>query len=240
MLFRSALAVRDETDLTRLASYRAGAFEIQDAGSQAILELAGPTGSQWLDACAGAGGKTLQLARMLGPNGRIDAHDVRPAALEELRHRAQRAGIAGQEMTAASQPAGWARLRTLQQPPTTGVYDGVLVDAPCSGSGTWRRAPHLKWITTESGLKAHAGLQQRILADFARFVRPGGQLIYATCSLSPLENETVVTDFLRAHPDFAPAPAARPELAAARGPGWLILPSRHDGDGFFAATLRRK
>jgi 16S rRNA (cytosine967-C5)-methyltransferase len=100
--------------------------------------------------------------------------------------------------------------------------------------------PHLKWVTTETALQRYAARQKRLLADFARFVRPGGQLIYATCSLSPVENEAVIADFLQSHPDFAPAPAARPELAAARGPGWLILPSRHDGDGFSPATLRRK
>jgi 16S rRNA (cytosine967-C5)-methyltransferase len=237
----NALAVTDETDLTKLAAFADGAFEIQDAGSQAILELVSPEpGAAWLDACAGAGGKTLQLARLLGAEGRIDAYDVRPAALDELAQRAQRAGARCNARAGSPARPNLAQLRTLNTPPTTELYDGVLVDAPCSGTGTWRRAPHLKWLTTDGSVRAHATRQLQLLDTFAQRVRPGGQLVYATCSLSILENQAVVAAFRSTHPEFAPETPKRPELALPRGDGWLILPSRHDGDGFFTATLRRK
>lgn len=236
-----ALAITDDTDLTRLASFAAGAFEIQDAGSQAILELVGPeAGGTWLDGCAGAGGKTLQLARLLGAGGHIDAHDIRSEALEELRQRAQRAGVSCDGRRPSPARPGWAQVQTLTSLPGEGTYDGVLVDAPCSGAGTWRRAPHLKWVTTDASVRAQATRQIRLLTEFAHRVRPGGRLVYATCSLSAVENQDVVAAFLAHHPEFSPAPPARPELALARGDGWLILPSRHDGDGFFTASLRRK
>ena len=131
----SAVEVRAEADVTDTEAYRHGLFEVQDLGSQMILASVGvEPGGRWLDACAGAGGKTLQLAALLGPGRQIVAHDIRPAALAELELRAQRAGAAvAAAITATDQP--------------TGRFDGVLVDAPCSGSGTWRRAPHLKWTT---------------------------------------------------------------------------------------------
>ena len=116
----------------------------------------------------------------------------------------------------------------------------MLVDAPCSGSGTWRRSPHLKWVTTEADIRRAAQLQRTLLAGYSRHVRPGGRLVYATCSLSSHENEAVVADFLAAHGEFEPAPLAQRFDALARGDGRLILPSRHDTDGFFVAGLRRR
>jgi 16S rRNA (cytosine967-C5)-methyltransferase len=221
-----AWEIRGEADLTATAAYRAGRFEIQDLGSQLILASADlPRGGRWLDACAGAGGKTLQLARLLGPAGHIDAHDVRAPALAELRRRARRGGFTSIHPT----------LRL----PEGIEYDGVLVDVPCSGSGTWRRAPHLKWCTTPADVAAHAARQRQLLDRFAPLVRPGGWLIYATCSLSREENESVVAAFLAARPDFAAVPPARTFGGAAAGPGLTILPAQHDTDGFFVATLRR-
>src|SRR5690606_30520565 len=130
----TALEVLAEADLTQTDAYARGLIEIQDLGSQLILaHLPVPPVGRWLDACARAGGNTLQLARLLGDAGRVDAHDIRAAALDELGARAARARI--------------ANIRILSAPPSE-HYDGVLVDAPCSGSGTWRRAPHLKWCTT--------------------------------------------------------------------------------------------
>ncbi|MBS0633820.1 MAG: RsmB/NOP family class I SAM-dependent RNA methyltransferase [Verrucomicrobia bacterium] len=220
-----ALQVFGDVDVTQSDAYQRGAIEVQDLGSQLLLETAGLTpGGRWLDACAGAGGKTLQLARLLGPSGHVDAYDVRPAALRELALRAARAGL----KNIAVLPA-----------PATATYDGVLVDAPCSGTGTWRRSPHLKWTTTARRVSQAAAQQQAILAELAPRVRPGGRLIYATCSLSRQENEDVIAAFLAQNPAFAPVPPAQSFGFPLRGGGLTFLPARHDTDGFFVASLQR-
>ncbi len=223
-----AVRLLDEVDVTQTEPYVAGQFEVQDLGSQLLLAAVAPSpGGHWLDACAGAGGKTLQLARLLGATGRIVAHDIRPAALDELRLRAQRAGSAlGAPITVAAQP--------------TGPFDGVLVDAPCSGSGTWRRAPHLKWTTTPATIARVAATQRTLLDRFAAQVRPGGQLVYATCSLCRQENAANVAAFLDTHPDFAPAPLAHTFGLTPEREGLTIWPAAHDTDGFFVARLRRR
>src|SRR5690606_24311931 len=154
---------------------------IQDLGSQLVLAtLAEAPAGHWLDACAGAGGKTLQLARLLGPAGRVTAHDIRAGALAELKTRARRAGL-DTIVTTTTLPAA--------------AFDGVLVDAPCTGSGTWRRTPRLKWTTAPEDVARAARLQAELLARFSRLVRPGGRLVYATCSLCRSENEAVVAGF---------------------------------------------
>jgi len=222
-----------EVDLTRTQVFEQGLLEVQDIGSQLILAAVNPEpGTRWFDACAGAGGKTLQLASLLGPQGRVDAHDVRPSALQELRLRASRAGFL------EGNPARrGAAVRVLAAP--EGLYDGVLVDAPCSGSGTWRRSPHLKWCTTPETVRRSAALQAAILARHAAQVRPGGRLVYATCSLCRTENEAVIAAFLAANPAFAPVPLSLPGLAESQ-PGCLpLLPGPFDGDAFFVACLRR-
>lgn len=230
-----AIEVLTEADVTKTDAWNEGRFEVQDLGSQLILAAVGvEPGARWLDACAGAGGKTLQLARLLGPTGHIDAHDIRPAALAELEIRAARATRHPMDVN------GPAPIRVARTVPDA-TYDGVLVDAPCSGSGTWRRSPHLKWTTTETQIERAAATQRTLLDAFSRRVRPGGRLVYATCSLSGRENEEVVAAFLGAHPEFAPAPFAQTFDALPRGPaGLLILPSRHNTDGFFVASLRRR
>jgi 16S rRNA (cytosine967-C5)-methyltransferase len=209
-----ALEVLAESDLTTTDSYARGLIEIQDLGSQLILgQLSPAPAGQWLDACAGAGGKTLQLARLLGTSGRVDAHDIRPQALDELGTRAARARI--------------ANIRILSGKPS-GTYDGVLIDAPCSGTGTWRRAPHLKWCTTPRTISDAAIIQNSLLDLYAPLVRPGGLLVYATCSLSRVENEDVVASFLSGHPEFT---FAAPERT--------VLSSDFNTDGYFVAPLRR-
>jgi 16S rRNA (cytosine967-C5)-methyltransferase len=226
LVLPSAIELLTETDVTQSDAWRAGSLEVQDLGSQLLLEMVGvERDGRWLDACAGAGGKTLQLARMLGGSGTVDAHDIRPAALQELKTRVARAQIRNVHTTSS---------------PALGDYDGVLVDAPCSGSGTWRRAPHLKWTTSPAVVAQRATLQKHLLSQFARCVRPGGRLIYATCSLSSQENEAVVAAFLAEHPEFETAPFANLFSTLNRRAGQLILPSVHDTDGFFVASLRRK
>ena len=204
------------TDVARTEAYASGRVEIQDIGSQLILASVGVVpGGRWLDACAGSGGKTLQLAALLGPAGRVAARDIRSAALEELQLRAARAGVAG-------------RIQVGPGADPRGGYDGVLLDAPCSGSGTWRRAPHLKWVTSAGDVRRASELQRRLLDESAPRVRPGGLLVYATCSLCASENEAVAAAFLGGNPAYA-----------AQAPGRTLLPQSHNGDGFFCAPFRR-
>lgn len=220
----TAWRLPDDVNVTQSPAYREGRIEIQDLGSQLLLASVGVTpGDHWLDACAGAGGKTLQLAKLLGPSGQVSAHDIRADALVELRARARRARL--ENISVVAQPQG--------------EFAGVLVDAPCSGSGTWRRAPHLKWTSTPAQIAAAAALQAKLLHTFSRHVARGGRLVYATCSLSQQENEAVVAHFLATHSDFAPAPFARTFGFPLRGDGFTILPATHDTDGFFVAALRR-
>jgi len=221
-----ALEVLAEADVTKSDAWTNGLIEVQDLGSQLILETVGVApGGRWLDACAGAGGKTLQLATLLGPRGHVDAHDIRASALRELEIRAARARA--------------TTISVLPTLPSSAAYDGVLVDAPCSGTGTWRRAPHLKWTTSAGQVSTAAEQQLTLLDQFAALVRPGGRLVYATCSLSRLENEDVVTAFLAAHSAFTSEPPARPFGATPRNVGLAILPAAHNTDGFYVASLRR-
>ncbi len=215
-------------DVTKTDAYASGCFEVQDLGSQLLLEWVRPqAGETWLDACAGAGGKSLQLAGLLGPTGRVPSHDIRAAALQELERRAARAGL---------------NTITIEKnrPPAKAQFDGVLVDAPCTGSGTWRRAPHLKWTTRPESIARAAARQNGLLAEFAGYVRPGGRLVYATCSLCGSENEAVIEAFLSGHPEFsveqlAPAGGLLPGEA-----GLVILPADVDSDAFFVSALRRQ
>ena len=222
--FPDALCLPPNAEVAASDAYRRGFVEIQDLGSQMVLAAAPITpGGRWFDACAGAGGKTLQLARLLGPAGHVDANDIRPDILDELEDRAQRA-----RLTTISIVRGPA-----------GVYDGVLVDAPCSGSGTWRRQPHLKWYVRPETIAAFAQTQRQILDANAPRIKPGGLLVYATCSLSHHENHDVVAAFLQATPEFrAQAPAGDPR-GVFDGLGTTILPGTYDTDGFYVALLHR-
>jgi len=266
-ILASALELGTDADVTKTEAWRLGRIEVQDLGSQLILESAGVApGGRWLDACAGAGGKTLQLAQLLGPTGQVDAYDIRPEALRELEFRARRAGIAltPASPSPAGDPAGQtppglgqpqrdmpdpsamrrvpqsaASVSILPHLPESQLYDGVLVDAPCSGTGTWRRAPHLKWSTAAGQVTQAAARQRTLLDQFCPRVRPGGRLIYATCSLSHFENEDVVAAFLADHPDFTAVPPGRAFGFTPAAGGLTILPARHNTDGFFVASLVR-
>jgi 16S rRNA (cytosine967-C5)-methyltransferase len=222
----TALELLVEADLTSTRGYQEGRFEVQDLGSQFILASAAiEPGACWLDACAGAGGKTLQLATLLGPAGQVDAYDIRPEALAELRERTRR--------------GGFQNIRVLEQISDQATYDGVLVDAPCSGSGTWRRAPHLKWCTTPAEIAAHAARQGQLLAQLCRQVRSGGFLVYATCSLSRAENQAVLDAFLAGHAEFTGVPPTRAFDCPCDGAGLTILPAVHNTDGYFVGRLQR-
>jgi 16S rRNA (cytosine967-C5)-methyltransferase len=220
-----------------LTAFRDGLFEIQDAGSQLICELvAPPRRGTIIDACAGAGGKTLALAARLHNQGRIVALDISNRKLTELRERARRAGVTNTRALTVT-PDG--ALPDVAQP-----SDRVLVDAPCSGIGVLRRNPEARWRLQPRDLDELPSVQRQILDRYAPLVRPGGRLIYATCTVLRAENDAIVDEFLAAHDGFVEMPAKEilgAERAAQMGDGTRLRlwPHRHDTDGFFAAVLRR-
>lgn len=206
--------------------YENGLVEIQDISSQILLHLLrDPPKGKWLDACAGAGGKTLQLANLLKPYGTVAAYDPRSSALRELSSRAKRSGL--------------TNISVLKDRPTSGTYDGVLIDAPCSGSGTWRRHPYLMRQTREQDVLEYAKTQLSIIKSYLPLVNVGGRLVYSTCSLSRYENEAVAARFLEAHPDFKHEPLSPRFGLQDKGNGITVYPEDHDGDGLYVTVFKR-
>ncbi len=219
--------------LARLPMLQTGEAEIQDEGSQLIARLLGVRpGERVVDFCAGAGGKTLALAAAMQNRGQVIACDVSEGRLKRAAERFRRAGLHNiQTRLLASETDRWVKRHK-------GGYDRVLVDAPCSGTGAWRRNPDARWRGDAEGFAALLPLQAAILASDARLVRLGGRLVYATCSLIPAENEAQVAAFLAAHPDFRIVP--QEVVPDSADPDCLSLtPARHGTDGFFAAALER-
>jgi 16S rRNA (cytosine967-C5)-methyltransferase len=221
--------------------FRAGLVEVQDEGSQlvSLLTDARP-GQRVCDFCAGAGGKTLALAAAMANKGHIVACDVLPGRLDRSSVRLRRAGVHNVErQSLASERDPWVKRHK-------GRYDRVLVDAPCTGIGTWRRNPDAKWRLEPGDLVELVQLQARILDSAARLVTPGGRLVYATCSLLAEENEDQVRRFLGGHLDFAlvPAPEAWAEVlpgpSPGEGPYLSLTPAVHGTDGFFIAIFQRR
>jgi len=232
------IRIRERLSLARLPGLKTGEIEIQDEGSQmvALLVDAQP-GERVVDFCAGAGGKTLAIAAQMMNRGHIIACDVNEARLKRCAERLRRAGLHNAETRVlASETDRWIKRHK-------GGFDRVLVDAPCSGTGTWRRNPDARWRVPDLGLPALVALQARILASAARLVKPGGRLVYATCSMLVEENEAQVATFLAAHPGFSVVPleSVAPHVMTSDHPDFLSLtPARHDTDGFFAAVLHRE
>ncbi|HZS36155.1 MAG TPA: hypothetical protein VFF06_04985 [Polyangia bacterium] len=224
-----------------LQAFKDGRFELQDAGSQAIAELvAPPPRGLVLDACAGAGGKTLALGALLGNRGRLYATDVSERKLVELRERARRAGLTNVQALAVEEGSG-----KLPQAVAALAFDRVLADAPCSGLGVLRRNPEARWRLQPAELDELLAAQRGILDTYAPLVAAGGRLIYATCSVLAAENDGVFDAFLAAHPEFEAVPAKEilgTERALQIGDGarLRVLPHVHDTDGFFAAVARRR
>jgi 16S rRNA (cytosine967-C5)-methyltransferase len=218
-----ALHLDGRPNVLGLPSHQEGLFEVQDEGSQlagALVEAR--PGMRVLDLCAGAGGKTLLLAAALRGEGRVDAFDIDREALERLRHRAERAG------------AG-ASVRILHALPEES-YDAVLVDAPCSALGSIRRGPDVRWRTDVASFARWPRVQRELLETAAARVRPGGRIVYVTCTVRPEENEDVVRSFLDAHPDLEQIEAdVPPELR--HGLALVTSPHRHGTDGFHGAVL---
>jgi 16S rRNA (cytosine967-C5)-methyltransferase len=217
---------------------KTGEAEIQDEGSQLVAMLVDARpGERVVDFCAGAGGKTLAIAVQMANKGHVVACDVMEGRLKRAAERFRHAGLHNiQTRLLTSERDRWVKRHK-------GGFDRVLVDAPCSGTGAWRRNPDARWRAQEAGLDHLLQLQAGILASAARLVRPGGRLVYATCSLLPEENEAQVAVFLAAHPDFqvVPLSEAAPQLTDSAHPDYLsVTPARHGTDGFFAAVLQRE
>jgi 16S rRNA (cytosine967-C5)-methyltransferase len=226
------------------AAFAQGLVEIQDEGSQivALLTDARP-GMAVVDFCAGAGGKTLALAAAMENRGRLVALDVEQRRLDRAAQRLRRAGVGIAERRLIRPDDSWLTGQG-------GRFDRVLVDAPCSGSGAWRRNPDARWRLDPDQLAAYVATQTGILDRAARLVRRGGRLVYATCSLLPEENTRRVAEFLARRGDFTRRDAeavwretlgAVPEGMPApfRGGDLFLSPARHGTDGFFAAVLER-
>jgi 16S rRNA (cytosine967-C5)-methyltransferase len=222
------------TQIEQWDAYQGGLIEVQDAGSQLACEAVGAQpGETIIDLCAGAGGKTLALAAAMRNSGTLVACDTDRRRLGQLAPRAERAGAdisetilldPGKELEALQ---GWH-----------GKADAVLVDAPCSGTGTWRRNPESRWRLTEQELDRLTQLQQHVLGVASRLVRPGGRLIYVTCSLLDEEGPQQIVRFSAQHADFKAVNLALP-LGVDRGTGWLLTPHRDGTDGFFFTSLVR-
>lgn len=231
--------VKEKVALNRHPMFLDGAVEVQDEGSQVLGLLVEPRRSDMVvDFCAGAGGKTLQLGAAMGSHGRLYAYDVSDKRLANLTPRLRRSGLSNvhPQRIDGENDTKVKRLR--------GKVDRVLVDAPCTGLGTLRRNPDLKTRQTEAGLAELTAKQWAILEAAAALVKPGGRLVYGTCSLLEEENEAIVERFLAAHPDFAIVPCS--EVLARQGIGipgcerfLRLLPHVHDTDGFFAAVMQR-
>jgi 16S rRNA (cytosine967-C5)-methyltransferase len=227
----------DRAPLFATEAFRDGWFEVQDEGSQLLALLVEPRRREMVaDYCAGAGGKTLMLGAMMANTGMLYAFDTHARRLAEMRPRLARAGLDNVRVVtlAGERDPLLSRL--------AGKMHRVLVDAPCSGTGTLRRNPDIKWRPID--LEDIVATQKRILASAARLARPGGRLVYATCSLLAAENEDVVSDFLAGHGDFRLVPVAgilarqRVDLPQA-GEMLRLYPHRHGTDGFFAAVMER-
>ena len=248
------LRIEGKPALQKLDVFTSGAVEVQDEGSQLLaLLLDARRGEMVADFCAGAGGKTLAIGAAMRSTGRLYAFDVSAHRLDALKPRLARSGLSNVH------PVAIAHERDERIKRLAGKMDRVLVDAPCSGLGTLRRNPDLKWRQSPEGVQELVVKQQAILASAARLLKPGGRLVYATCSLLPEENEAIAQAFGAEHADFEPLNVAELLLAlkvpdaaslcspsgegdAAVEPGRFLRmwPHRHATDGFFAAVWQRR
>jgi 16S rRNA (cytosine967-C5)-methyltransferase len=228
-----ALEYRGLSDLFRTSEFHAGEFEVQDLSSQAVGLICDPRpGETWWDACAGEGGKLLHLSDLMENKGLIWASDRAAWRLTKLKQRTARARVFNYRAVAWD---GGPRL------PTKTKFDGVLVDAPCSGIGTWHRNPHARWTATAEDVKELSEVQQRILRHAAAAVKPGGRLVYSACTLSDLETTGVVEGFEKQCKLFERLPVSNP-LVPGSPPGGLVTLRTQEsgGNGMCVAAWVRK
>ncbi len=238
------LRLRRRLSVVKGDAFQNGLVEIQDEGSQLVAALVdAQPGMQIADYCAGAGGKTLAMAARMNNKGRVVAMDVYESRLDRSAQRLRRAGAHNVERRAIdADNRKWLKRQA-------GAFDRVLVDAPCTGTGTWRRNPDGRWTLQPKDLEELLPKQAMILDAAAKLVKPGGGLIYATCSVLPAENEHQIASFLERHPDFEVVPVAAiwrevlasdPPPEVENGPYLRLSPLKHGTDGFFGAALVRK
>jgi 16S rRNA (cytosine967-C5)-methyltransferase len=231
------LRIDGRRPITTGPAFMQGLVEIQDEGSQLVAIMVGAEpGMRVADWCAGAGGKTLAIASMMQNRGQIVACDVSAPRLEGAVRRLRRAGVHNVERHLVETGDKWLKRRG-------GSFDRVLVDAPCTGTGTWRRNPDARLRLRENDLIELVSKQAAILDTAQSLVRKGGRLVYATCSLLDDENEAQVSAFLSRHPGFEVVPLARAWPLAGPVPNegdfLSLTPARHHTDGFFTAVLER-
>lgn len=233
------LRMADRKSLFHLDLFHQGKFELQDEGSQMIAQAAGvKEGMKVVDFCAGAGGKTLALAAAMKNKGTLYACDVHERRLGELPKRARRAGVHNiQTKVLSSESDKWVKRQV-------GKMDVVLLDAPCTGTGTWRRSPDAKWRLSVQDVQELVALQADILNSACRMVKVGGRLVYATCSLLSVENEKQVESFLSTHPDFKLVPqqdwCEGVDFPTGDVLGMTRLsPLMNQTDGFFMAVMEK-
>jgi 16S rRNA (cytosine967-C5)-methyltransferase len=235
----TGLRIQKKPALQNLPLFKEGAIEVQDEGSQVLAQLLGARrGEMVVDFCAGAGGKTLAIGAIMRSTGRLYAFDVSEKRLTKLKPRLARSGLSNVH------PVVIAHERDAKVKRLAGKIDRVLVDAPCSGMGTLRRNPDVKWRQQPEGIVEMTEKQASILDGASRLVKFGGRLVYATCSLLNEENDAIVEQFLATHPDFALVPMhqvlAEQRIPLEMGDYLKMLPHKHGTDGFFAAVLERK
>jgi len=236
--FPQAFIHEGETDLFKTPEFHAGEFEIQDISSQLVSLLCVPkSGETWWDACAGEGGKLMHLSDLMENKGLIWASDRAEWRLKNLKRRAARAKVFNYR---GARWDGGAKL------PTKTKFDGVLVDAPCSGVGTWQRNPHARWTTSATDVKELAEVQKRLLAHVGPSVKLRGKLIYSVCTLTRAETESVVADFNETQTAFEPFHLTLPPEQNKNGRALTsaatltIWPQDFGGNGMFVAAWRRK
>jgi 16S rRNA (cytosine967-C5)-methyltransferase len=231
-----AIRFTGKQDLFRTDQFKSGEFEIQDLASQLVGHAASPNpGETWWDACAGEGGKTLHLADLMSNKGVIWSTDRHTRRLDTLKRRAARAQLFNYRTAVWDGSA---------KPPTKTKFDGILVDAPCSGVGTWQRNPHARWTTTLEDVRELAATQRALLDHVAPSLKPKGRLIYSVCTLTRSETTAVADAFSAAHPELEPFPLTLPPNAnplLGDTPSRLFLwPQSINANGMFIAAWQRK
>lgn len=220
------------SDLFKSEEFKKGLFEIQDLASQLVGHACAPLPTEtWWDACCGEGGKTLHLSDLMGNKGLIWASDRHTGRLANMRKRAARA-----------QAFNFRQVTWNGGPflPTKTKFDGILVDAPCSGVGTWQRNPHARWTLTETDVRELAAIQLQLLENTHKALKPGGRVVFAVCTITRAETTDIVRGFSAAHPELEPVPLPGLPANAGLPTGTFLWPHELDANGMFLASWRRK